>query len=70
MLLSAQLKSDWVDRDRTQKKEGYITADLLDAGYELGWQKYGGRGTLVIPMKSFSRAAEESSTEEMRSYSL
>lgn len=32
----------------------------LDAGWGPGWQKYGGRGTLVIPMKSFSKAAEES----------
>lgn len=31
----------------------------LDGGWGPGWQKYGGRGTLVIQMKSFSMAAEK-----------
>lgn len=65
MLLSAELKSDRADRDRRRgeaKKEEDLWCCMLhlDAGWRPGWQKYGGRGTLVIPMKSFSKAAEES----------
>lgn len=65
MLLSAELKSDRADRDRRRgeaKKEEDLWCCMLhlDAGWGPGWQKYGGRGTLVIPMKSFSKAAEES----------
>lgn len=76
MLLSAELKSDCLDGDRRKnklKKEGslYYCRLPLDPGLGPGWQKYGGRGTLVIPIKSFCKAAEESeSCTEMRSYGL